>query len=84
MNFLEPSSGFLPVPGCLGGLYTHLTVQIHCNKLPVQTLLALLLRDELSADEFRVSFGKLSSAERMQLLEQLDRHTSKSGTSSSN
>jgi hypothetical protein len=54
-------------------------VQISSTKLPVQTLLALLLRDELSADDFQTKFVLLSPSERMQLLEQLDEHTSKPG-----
>ncbi len=54
-------------------------MQISSTKLPVQTLLALLLRDELSADDFQTKFVLLSPSERMQLLEQLDEHTSKPG-----
>ncbi len=52
-------------------------MQISSTKLPVQTLLALLLRDELSADDFQTKFVLLSPSERMQLLEQLDEQTSK-------
>lgn len=54
-------------------------MQISSTKLPVQTLLALLLRDELSADDFQTKFVLLSPSERMQLLEQLDEQTSKPG-----
>ena len=43
----------------------------------MQTLLALLLRDELSAEDFQAKFVLLSPSERMQLLEQLDEQTSK-------
>lgn len=41
----------------------------------MQTLLALLLRDELSAEDFQAKFILLSPSERMQLLEQLDEQT---------
>ena len=54
-----------------------ITVQYCVQKLPVQTLLALLLRDELSAEDFQAKFVLLSPSERMQLLEQLDEQTSK-------
>jgi len=54
-------------------------VQFSSQKLPVQTLLALLLRDGLSAEDFQEKFVQLSPSERMQLLEQLDEHTSKQG-----
>ncbi len=75
-DFLRVSSVFLLVP-CFGqGLYTRITVQFSSQKLPVQTLLALLLRNELSAEDFHVRFVLLSPSERMQLLEQLDQHTS--------
>lgn len=56
-----------------------ITVQYCVQKLPVQTLLALLLRDELSAEDFQAKFVLLSPSERMQLLEQLDEQTSKQG-----
>jgi len=54
-------------------------VQFSSQKLPVQTLLALLLRDELSAEDFQEKFVQLTPSERMQLLEQLDEHTSRQG-----
>lgn len=54
-------------------------MQFSSQKLPVQTLLALLLRDELSAEDFQVKFVLLSPSERMQLLEQLDEQTSRQG-----
>ncbi|MBL8179821.1 MAG: hypothetical protein JNK48_34395 [Bryobacterales bacterium] len=54
-------------------------MQFSSQKLPVQTLLALLLRDELSAEDFQTKFTLLSPSERMQLLEQLDEQTSKQG-----
>ncbi|MBS1823882.1 MAG: hypothetical protein JST93_01055 [Acidobacteria bacterium] len=50
-------------------------MQYCVQKLPVQTLLALLLRDELSAEDFQAKFILLSPSERMQLLEQLDEQT---------
>lgn len=54
-------------------------MQFSSQKLPVQTLLALLLRDELSAEDFQEKFVQLTPSERMQLLEQLDEHTSRQG-----
>ncbi len=47
----------------------------HAAMLDVKTMLEMLLRNEMSADEFHVNFGKLSSSERMQLLEQLEANT---------
>lgn len=54
-------------------------MQFSSQKLPVQTLLALLLRDELSAEDFQAKFVQLSPSERMQLLELLDEKTAQQG-----
>ena len=79
MTFRVSSSGFSLVPQNPSRFYTRITVQFSSQKLPVQTLLALLLSDELSAEDFQVKFVLLSPSERMQLLEQLDEQTSRQG-----
>lgn len=47
----------------------------HAAMLDGNTMLEMLLRNEMSADEFQVNFAKLSSSERMQLLERLEAST---------